>query len=135
MNKLEWEKKFDTGIAVIDGQHQRIVKYINELHEANDQNVEREKAEKILVKLVDYTFTHLAFEESLLIESGYQYFDEHKKSHEDFCKKISDVEEKFKNGQNVAPILAQLLSNWLFEHIVQEDHQYVDCVKEFFFEN
>ena len=135
MNKLEWEEKFNTGITVIDGQHQRIVKYINELHEATDQNIERKQVEKLLVKLVEYTLTHFAFEESLLIDSGYQYLDEHKKSHQAFCKKLSDLEAKFKSGQNVAPLLTQLLSDWLFEHIVQEDHQYVDCVRNFFLEN
>ncbi len=135
MNKLEWEEKFNTGITVIDGQHQRIVKYINELHEATDQNIERKQVEKILVKLVEYTLTHFAFEESLLLDSGYQYLDEHKKSHQAFCKKLSDLEEKFKSGENVAALLIQLLSDWLFEHIVQEDHQYVDCVRNFFLEN
>ena len=132
MAKIEWQEKYNTGITVIDGQHKRILKYINDLQEACDNGRPRKTVEKILIKLVEYTTTHFAFEESLLTDSKYDKIKEHVRSHELFEKKLSELEKKYKSGEDVAVLLIQLLSKWLFEHILIEDSQYVNSINDFF---
>ncbi len=41
MTYIEWTDEFATGISVIDGQHKRIIHYINQLTDA--QNLEQPK--------------------------------------------------------------------------------------------
>ena len=62
MAHLDWTSDLETGIQVIDKQHQRIVEYINKLHHAQ-QHHSREEVGNVLAELVDYTLSHFAFEE------------------------------------------------------------------------
>ena len=61
MAYLTWTDNLDTGIEVIDGQHKRIVDYINQLHDARlSQN--RKVIGKVIEDTVDYTLSHFGFE-------------------------------------------------------------------------
>ncbi len=83
MAYLDWKDELNTGISVIDGQHKRIVTYINQLHEVSE-NGENTGVTEIITALVDYTISHFAFEESLLEDAGYKILPEHVQKHDDF---------------------------------------------------
>jgi len=100
MTYIEWSDEFATGISVIDGQHKRIIHYINQLTDA--QNLEEPKLiDEVLVNLIDYTLSHFAFEESLMNEAGYDGFAIHKQTHDAFRKKINNYQERHKAGEDV----------------------------------
>jgi len=82
--------------------------------------------------MVDYTISHFAFEESLLEQSKFDDFDNHKEKHNKFSNLIYSYQGKFKNGENVTEGLLKLLHSWLFGHILHEDAQYIPAVKEFY---
>ena len=90
MSRIEWSDNYATGINVIDGQHKRIIDYINQL---NDINVSRDKGQlqQLLYNLFDYTLSHFAFEESLMEEAGYDGSSIHKNTHDAFRKKIQEM--------------------------------------------
>lgn len=126
-NKLVWSSDLDTGISVIDGQHRRIVDYINELHDAKDE-LDKAKVGDIIGELVDYTVSHFSFEESLMEQAGYPFLGPHKKIHELFIKKVSSFVERFKNGEDVVDDVLVMLQKWLINHIKNEDGDYIDVV-------
>lgn len=68
MSYWSWDQSLSVGVDVIDGQHQRIVDYINDLHLAK-QEQNRDKVSAILTALVDYTRTHFVFEEDIMKHS------------------------------------------------------------------
>ena len=127
MEKLKWSSELDTGVEVIDGQHRRIVDYINELQEAKD-NLDKEGVHNVIDELVDYTVSHFSFEESLMEQAGYPFLGPHKKIHELFVKKVSTFVERYKNGEDVAEDILVMLRKWLVNHIKNEDGDYVDAV-------
>lgn len=128
MAYLVWQEDLDTGIQVIDSQHKRIVEMINQLHDAQAQH-DRVLLGNVIEELVDYTISHFAFEETLLEDSGYQFTRAHKKVHELFIKRVSDYRMRFEAGEDVAEELKGLLGRWLFNHIRNDDANYVASVK------
>ncbi|MGL5631872.1 MAG: bacteriohemerythrin [Azovibrio sp.] len=125
---IQWESSLNTGIDVIDKQHMRIVDYINQL-ELAQQTGNRAVVGGVLDELVDYTLSHFAFEESLQEEAGYKYCKPHKKVHELFVRRVSEYQERFNLGDDVAGEILKLLSSWLINHIKRDDADYVDAVK------
>jgi hemerythrin len=129
MAYLHWSSDLDTGIDVIDKQHQRIVDYLNELNEANDTG-NHEATNHVLNELVDYTLTHFAFEEELQEKAGYPFLKAHKRVHEIFVKRVAEFQARAAAGQNVAPELLSMLKIWLVNHIKGDDADYAESVKK-----
>ena len=127
MAHLNWTPELDTGIPEIDKQHRRIVQYINDLHDARISH-DREAVGQIIDEAVDYTLSHFAFEEALMVDAGYLYSGPHKRVHELFTKRVMDFRTRFETGENVADELHAMLSRWLINHIRADDVGYLDAV-------
>ncbi|ADE13047.1 bacteriohemerythrin [Sideroxydans lithotrophicus] len=129
MAYLHWSNDLDTGIEVIDKQHQRIVDYLNELNNANDTG-DQTATNHVLNELVDYTLTHFAFEEELQEKAQYPFLKAHKRVHEIFTKRVAEFQQRAAAGENVAPELLSMLKIWLVNHIKGDDADYVESVKK-----
>lgn len=129
MAHLAWRNDLDIGIDVIDGQHRRIVEYINQLHDARQR---RDKAAvgDVIDATVDYTLSHLEFEETLMEDAEYEFARAHKRVHELFVKRVAEFQRRFKAGEDVSDELHNLLARWLFSHIRKEDTGYVEAVRK-----
>jgi hemerythrin len=129
MAYLHWSSDLDTGIEVIDKQHQRIIDYLNELNTANDSG-DRAATIHVLNELVDYTLTHFAFEEDLQERANYPFIKAHKRVHEIFTKRVAEFQKRAAAGENVAPELLSMLKIWLVNHIKGDDADYAESVKK-----
>ena len=127
MTLLVWQAELETGIDVIDQQHQRIVALINQLGEAKD----REGLATVLEELVDYTLSHFAFEEELLEESGYSFGPAHKRVHDMFVRRVGEYRMRFEAGEDIAAELKGMLARWLFNHIRGDDKAYAKHVRHY----
>lgn len=130
MLKLEWSDILDTGIEEIDNQHRRLVDYINELGEAR-KTQDIKLVGKVIDDTIDYTVSHFGFEETLIEEAGYKLLRPHKKVHELFVRRVTDLQKRFKAGEDISEELHALLSRWLVSHIKHDDHAYAECVKKY----
>jgi hemerythrin len=127
---LHWVPELDTGIGEIDVQHRRIVDYINRLYELRE-SPDREALGEVIAEMVDYTVSHFAFEEGVMESAGYMFAGPHKRVHELFTRKVAEYQSRFDIGENVTAELHGMLSRWLFNHIRNEDHGYIDAVKTY----
>lgn len=127
---LAWVPELDTGIDEIDRQHRRIVDYINTLYELRE-SPDRQALGDVIGEMVDYTLSHFVFEETLIENAGYMFAGPHKKVHELFTRRVSEMQTRFDAGEDVAAELHGMLSRWLFNHIRNEDHGYVDAAKTY----
>ena len=130
MGHLLWTKELDTGIEVIDSQHRRIVDYINKLYDARLKK-DIKAINDIIEGTVDYTMSHLSFEEALLEDAGYEFVRPHKKVHELFVRRVSEFQTRSKMGEDISEDLHNLLARWLFNHINNDDAAYVQSVKKY----
>lgn len=124
-----WDKKLETGIEVIDAQHQRIVEYINDLEIAK-MKLDKKMVNEIIEQLIDYTQSHFGFEEEMLEEAGYKFLKPHKKVHELFIRRVTDITMRAAKGEDIVDELHMMLSKWLINHISNEDRDYADAVKQ-----
>ena len=127
MTVLVWQPELNTGIDVIDQQHQRIVALINQLADAHT----RQDQGAVLEELVDYTLSHFAFEEELLEESGYSFGPAHKRVHDMFVRRVGEYRMRFEAGEDITTELKGMLARWLFNHIRSDDKSYSKHVRHY----
>ncbi len=135
---IEWEKKFEIGIPMIDKQHKILVEMCNDLyqgllsHKQNSKTAIDEPLRKTLHAAVAYVKEHFSAEEKLMVKCGYPKFAEHKKRHEKFVAKILETAKQIEES----PVLQsfqfiKFIYEWILEHIAHEDKLYVHYVLEY----
>ncbi len=135
---IEWEKKFEIGIPMIDAQHKKLVEMCNDLynglltHKQNSKTTIDEPLRKSLHEAVAYVGEHFSAEEKLMVKCGYPKFDEHKKRHEIFVAKILATAKQIEE----APVMQsfqfiKFIYEWILEHIAHEDRLYVRYVLDY----
>ena len=125
---LNWVPALNIGIEEIDRQHRRIADYINRLY-ALRETPDRKLLGDVIAETVDYTLSHFAFEEGMLEEAGYMFSGPHKRVHELFIRRVTEIQQRFEAGEDVANELHGMLSRWLFNHIRGDDKAYAPQVK------
>ncbi|MBN2706566.1 MAG: bacteriohemerythrin [Deltaproteobacteria bacterium] len=122
---MPWSSSFENGVAEFDRQHHRLVNLVNELYKAMKRGDSREVAGRVLDELVDYTNTHFADEERLMVEYKYPDYAAHVALHRDLVAKVVDFQKNFKAGQSTISLdLLTFLKDWLIGHIKGVDRKY-----------
>ena len=125
---FEWDTQFETGIAEIDQQHQKLVQLINSLGRILTVETESHSLLKSLFsvfdELTEYVDYHFKFEEKLL--ENYPCDDAHaaghKQAHADFIRRIIEARELANDHPiEVTGKALTFLSQWLITHIVGTD--------------
>ncbi|MDH4286894.1 MAG: bacteriohemerythrin [Gallionella sp.] len=124
---IEWTDDLNTGVDAIDNQHKEIVDYINRLENAINQE-NRLAVGEVLDKLLEYTLSHFAFEESMQEEAKYEHAKQHKAIHEMFSKRVARYKERHAAGDDIAKELHSMLCTWLLHHIKRDDMAFVNDV-------
>jgi hemerythrin len=104
------------------------VEYINQLDDAKSGGGKPALVAKVIDNLVGYTISHFNYEERLLEEANYPFLKAHKNVHAIFIKRLSDYQERFKLGEDIADELHTMMFNWLFGHIKHDDMDYVPLI-------
>jgi hemerythrin len=125
MQLFQWDQTFETGSAVIDGQHQYMVEMINQFGELITRNASgTEEIELVCAKLIEYTNYHFAEEEQLMATAGLdqRHINQHCRQHKDLLNEIGPLRSLLVEGDMVAgKHLFEFLINWLVFHILGTD--------------
>ncbi len=128
---MPWGDRLKIGITSVDDQHKELVAMVNELHKAMKVRMGAREAGQILERLADYTVYHFKFEEDLFEEHGYPEQDAHKKIHKDLVAKVVEFKQEFEEGKAALSMeLMEFLTDWLRDHIMKTDTDYVPFFKE-----
>jgi hemerythrin len=122
MLMLNWHKKYETGVRLIDEQHQSLFKAINDLHEAMIGGQGKTKIRETLGFLVRYTATHFKEEEGIMVANKYPGVDKHKVEHEKLLKTAHELEVKMSDQEYTLPMeVSAFLRDWITHHINESD--------------
>ncbi len=131
MDLLEWSDELSVGIDLIDKQHMVLVRTINLLAMAIEQNSERELLVAIFETLADYTRTHFAYEEELFEHYGYPESNLHKQDHQALTDQVVSLKNRFEAGENnPGPEVLKFLVEWLTGHIMGADKHYAPFLQK-----
>jgi hemerythrin-like metal-binding protein len=124
---FSWDNKFNTGVAVVDEQHHRLVDLINQLGAISAKQSTLDELGGILTELANYTVYHFKTEEDLMkqlkVDAAHQLA--HIKAHKHFTEQVGVAAKILMSGgdvnnQIVVPLL-KYLTNWLVQHILGSD--------------
>ena len=123
MHAFVWSGIFETSIAEVDVQHQRLVRLVNNLGEEIDRG-QSEEIDQVLQELARYTVYHFESEEKVMQEAGLaeDYVSRHKSTHRSFVEQVSQwIATRNETGQLSPAQLLDFLTNWLVFHILGDD--------------
>jgi hemerythrin-like metal-binding protein len=86
-----------------------------------------------LKELESYAAEHFQTEEILMKQNGYPDYPSHKQEHDEFIEKIEDLKKKFEKQKETYTVPIEtwiFLKNWLNQHIMGTDKQYVPFFQE-----
>ena len=128
-----WNKNFDTGIAIIDEQHKKLLELVNSLakHFVNQSDVIT--LNNVFDELTAYTIYHFETEEAI----WHQYFPDdeleiaHKATHQKFIDEIIRfrTEESKVGAEQVIENVLSFLTQWLAFHILDNDKRMAKTIQ------
>ncbi len=122
---MKWNDEYSIGIVEIDEQHKKLF----ELSEIFNEATEINEIKDILLFLEEYMQFHFNTEESMMRKYNYELIEEHKKLHDDLKEKVTGyIELYFLGNYSFIEELEEVVQEWIYEHILEEDRKY----KEFF---
>ncbi|MGI1690473.1 bacteriohemerythrin [Thermoanaerobacter uzonensis] len=130
---MKWTESLSVENELIDSQHKELIKKVNDVLEACNQKKGKEKIEEVMKFLKDYTIEHFSAEEDLMKKYQYPSYEEHKKIHEDFIKKVEELDKKIKKeGINLSIIMLvnKTLVDWLINHISKVDKKVGEHIRK-----
>ncbi len=120
--KFQWKDSYNTGIKLMDQQHQRLVELINQLFQCMKNGGDRMALSSVVDELVNYTVTHFRAEEDIMRKNNYPDLEAHMQIHKNFVEKVGVYAEKLKSGERLPPTdIYNFLKDWLISHIEKQD--------------
>lgn len=123
-----WNNSLETGIEVIDLQHQEIFRWVDIL--LDDSSPDTIIA--TLNFLERYVVEHFLIEESMQASSNYPEARAHKKMHADFVELFENMCREYRESghtfENVARVNRTVVS-WLQKHIMVQDRNFAEYSK------
>jgi len=129
---LEWSEKYATDISVIDRDHKNLFLIVNVLHDSVQSGSARTRLVSLLAALHEYVKKHFATEELLMRQADYPGLEDHMEKHRALMQKVHGYVEQYEDDPESID-LAELLvfvKEWLTQHVLKTDMDYVPCVKE-----
>jgi len=124
---VTWDKKYSTGIELIDVQHRELVRLANQLHQACLAGGDKVSAtfKDAMSRMVEYVRFHFGAELQLLLRINYPDYQTHKKQHETLIASILDAAKDYNDGKQFVPnAFVRTLKDWVFGHIAVYDKGY-----------
>jgi len=122
-----WEKRYETGVELIDSQHKKLVSIINDLYSGLHSRY-KDKSEafaKAAKDAVDYVRTHFQDEEQWMTETAYPGIELQKEQHRKFIAALLKGTKEFEEGRIYSAFeFLKFLKEWLISHIAVEDKKF-----------
>ena len=128
---ITWDDSFLTDIEVIDKQHYAMVNLVNNLYSAFIGNkISEISTSEALDEAEKYIKFHFKTEEDYFEKIDYQGSQIHIGEHKKFINQISNFKQAFySENQNISLQLMFYLKDWIIEHILYYDKQYINDLR------
>ena len=124
-------KDLETGIALIDEQHQELINRINSLGASN--SFTQTETKKTIDLLSEYVIKHFTDEQELHQKYNYPNAEAHKTLHKNFMNEFEKVKNDFFAKEfdfRVSLELTKFIVDWIIKHIKAADVEFGKYYKE-----
>ncbi len=130
MAVIQWDASLSVQNDVLDKQHQKLIDMLNNFYAQIKVKSNNELIANLIREMRLYTATHFRTEEEILQDVAYHDYEAHHAEHEEFLKKVENLEQRFKNGQVIVSFeITSFLKSWLLDHIKEKDQKYAAYIK------
>lgn len=126
MGPFEWNESYSVKVGVLDTQHKKLFKMVQELQDAMKLGHGKDKARDILRRLIEYTVYHFSAEEKLMENHGYPSLAQHRAEHKTLTDQVVAFKKDYEAGNRSILPLMTFLQDWLRNHILTVDQKYSD---------
>ena len=131
MELISWNKSYETGHPIVDGQHRNLFALVNNLHTVIQDGHSKTILVETMEKLASYVDTHFKTEEELMLSNSYPYFESHKQKHDELKGQAFKLIKLFSMGKvDLTATISKFLSDWLTHHIMGTDIAMIKWVRE-----
>ena len=125
-HQIEWQEDFNTGVEVIDKEHQRLFKIINKLFRFREEEKDSQwTCQEGIKYFKGHAVKHFADEEAYMVSIGYEGLAEHRRIHQSFREHTLPSLEQELERTNYAPDAVEhflgVCTGWLIGHTLTED--------------
>lgn len=125
-----WNSRYNTGIQVIDDQHQGLFQTVDQLRRMVQEGGDRGGIEALLETLVADSERHFATEEAYMARVGYPDLTQHLAEHASMLSSLHELLVKFQESdQAMALMVPTFMEGWLRHHISDGDFGFVTFLK------
>ena len=122
MPLMTWYKSYSINNDELDRHHMTLFGIFNSLHDICTGEEKLFTMKNIFEELVLYSNYHFEAEEQYMSDIGYSGINKHIAEHIIFKEKIKELQDKINyNSPESCHELVTFLSNWLLNHVIQED--------------
>ena len=122
-----FDSRFVVGIDQVDQEHRRLFEIAGRVYDslAAEGDAAIDAARSAVAELLDYTTTHFANEEKLMVAAGYPGLETHRALHGNLIAQAREMDMRAEFGELHVPIeLNRLIYNWLVDHIMDNDKKF-----------
>ncbi len=120
-----WNENFNTGISIVDEQHQQLVRLLNQLATSLADLSDPIELNEIFAELAAYAELHFKTEDAVW-EPCFrddEWFVKHQQTHDSFLPEVVKLKsaEELKPIEEVLEDILKFLTDWLTHHILDSD--------------
>ncbi len=128
--EVAWNTRYDTGIQIIDEQHQELFRIVDRLRRMILEGADRSHVEALLEDLVACSERHFATEETYMGRFGYPDLTQHVSEHTSMLTSLHELLVKFQESHEaMALMVPTFMEGWLKHHISDGDFGFVTFLK------
>lgn len=122
---MNWETRFELGVAAMDAEHKGLIAAMNDVHDLDAKNASKTQVDAAITKLAGLTKKHFADEEKHMESIGFPDRHTHARLHVNLLERFAALHESFKAGSGkVDRAFFEFLAFWLRSHIMGIDRKY-----------
>jgi hemerythrin len=133
MDRLDWDKRLETGFEEIDDQHKKLFAKLGVLLEALEERRSHAAIGSLLDFLVDYVMRHFSTEESIMEAFEYPGLAEHRREHETFAAELQEMVGSYEKKDQPMVLSIRLGTRslvWLERHIMDTDRRMAEFLRQ-----
>ena len=128
--EITWNSRCDTGIRIIEEQHQELFGIVDRLHRMIEEGAARNTVETLLGDLLACSERHFAAEETYMSRFSYPDFPQHVSEHALMLTSLQELQAGFQEShQPMTMLVSMFLMGWLKHHISDGDLGFVTFLK------
>lgn len=130
--KIEWIEAYSVHVSELDEQHKKLIQLVAALDEGSKKPDYVKTIQTVLDELMAYVLLHFHTEEEYLLSAHYSDLENHKILHRNLAKDVNErVNEIIAKEPTALDVikLHNFLTNWINQHILEEDHKYIEALK------